>query len=295
MALSQAFTVASWIEFGFGIFGMIAIGILYFTIAKFSYREIRKNYTKRSEVVVQVLLDTSFWIFAFFTTIIVASLALALVVPTNGENTFVLRTTLSPLLFSGCTQALADDGICALWSRWIMYIPLLAIFAGATAIFTEISMIPALVYMIFAIIESAGLAIASILGDQMPRIAAYIFSGIAFLGITAILGTRILNYFGVDFYKIHTPNPPSHNTRSYRVVSGIMLLLVWISYAWLYINFLISPTETGVINTEEQAISFVVTDVVFYVLIPITMAIMWSYRSLKSRSSTKSKRSEDRY
>jgi len=273
MALSSQLKAAYFIEFFLAIAAIVIYGLLWF----FLYLGEGEKLSAVSKEGLKVLkkagswfktANIAFWIALLGMAFTLLAMSLALVAPIDGRNTFILRTAQVFPVGNECTQAFVDDGICAVWARWIFYTIAFALFTIALGMYFSIKSMWLVMLVMFNIASNASIALATIIGDSVASFFAWGFGVLFAAAAIGILGWRL--FAGVTTVEIESLVGKFFQ----RWLPSGAIILAWVAYPTLWF---LGPAGIKVYSIEVETWIFLAADSIFLLFVGLIMA--WAWRS----------------
>lgn len=208
---------------------------------------------------------------------------LAEFVPTNSENTFVLRTTQVLGLATQCSESLTTDGVCGAWIHWLFYIPVFALYVIPLCWLLGFGRNWSALFQYSSIGLSLGLTMATVLGDTTVKYVAFGFG--ALCGVVMIVTLIIRFAFSFSgplkekrssFMRLYEGHPAGSHILS-RWAIRIVTILAALGFTAYVILWPLGPAGQGYYDLKTETWILVAVDIVFLVITPLIAAWAWPY------------------
>ncbi len=256
MVFEARIYAAFWVGFGAALVFLVLYGLLWFFRSMKEEKEGVQKWVQNANL--------ALWAALLGMTLTIAAMNLTLAVPGNGENALILRTGLEfPGSNTKCTQALADDGVCVVWPRWIFYVFDNLLYTIAFSMFMRMKVMWMGLLIITNAATAISIAIATIIGDEVARYFAFAF------GVLFAIGSIVL-ILGHMFGRF-TKDPEDKGWQEW----GIAVAASIAPFAYLVL-WLFGPAAIKLWDLVIEVWIFVGIDIAFKGITGLGLAVWWN-------------------
>jgi hypothetical protein len=212
----------------------------------------------------------------------------------DSQNPFVLRTHQQfPALVTSCSESLVNQGVCAVWPRWIFYVAIWSLWSIPLSIVYGLGKNWSAAFFYGTVFTGVGLVMATIIGDTTGSGTKFTYIPYAFaaFGALMVLIVHILRLW----YSFRTSNEHSwmflyQNKRFDAIKSGketwrkhfshhwgirVMVLFSGTALVWYVVFWILGPAGLKKYHLDVEAWLLFALDVVYLMIILLAAIFVW--------------------